>query len=628
MKKDRLKPLSFIIRSKFLLIALSLIFLGFFLKDNFYTYLALPFIALFLSDLILKKGQIISFSLPNIRKSSPKKKETLKKVLKKTNFKYIEFLSAFTISSIFFLFLGLSKIASSSKNIFINYFEGTWEILKNDYILLIIFLVVVVAQLIFIFKTNRKQRGRNAILFHSFLGLVLGYFASFLFLIIFSFLHLNTLSLKIKFFSSKISDPDTIASEIQKSDLPPKIINISGKNYSKALFQGSENAFSTFYSDKIVNLTPIILNFADKNGTGIFYFGNNLYFSKIDQQSIESIAPIVSKKYVQLSLDGKYVKDLPKISVIGRQEYLKYREQKINEQIDKIQEAYDAVSNYLQNLYANIANANTQIKNNESAIDSAISSRDYYYNYCMNAGYYSYYLNYFFRSFSDEKCESDKQEWNGIIAQNEQNITEWRSYINSVNSEIASYKELQENLGYYIELVESQKQIIVYELGLFEPDDQIKVVLDTTKSSSLADFFATSIHEYFHYTSYVSEEKVLPSFFEEALTEYFARKSVEEILNFSTNQGYPAYIDLIGKMTSDIGEDKMKDIYLTKNFDLLKSELNYKYGEHFYDDTQYYFDILPYLDLESQVNIVNDIMFRINGEKINVEDVVSSETEL
>jgi hypothetical protein len=627
MRKKFNSLLHILTQSKFLLLFALFVLLVFTLNDLFYFYLALPFLGLFISNIFFKTEHQISFTF--LKKSRKKKAVTTKnKKIKKSN-RFFGLLIAFIISLVFFSSFAVLRVDSSGQNIAVNYIIGIIEIFKNDPKLLIILILITSGYLFYFLKLSKKKFEKKNVAINLFLGYLLGFFLALFLVFLVAFMHLNFLALRIRLLSSNISDPEKITTSIELADKPPKLINISGKSFAKSMFENSESIFGEFYSNRIISIIPVFINISNKSDSGMFLYRGDLYFTKIDQDSIEKVAPIISKKYVELSLDGRYVKKVPAIEIIGRQDYLRFREKKINEQIKEIQEVYDNVTAYLQGLYADISNANFQIKNNENAINSAISSRDYNYDYCTSAGYYTYYYDVgFHRYYSDDECDRERNEWNQIISNNEKNIQEWKTYISSLNIEISFSNQLQETLGYYIELVESQKEITVYELGLFEPENEIKVVLDTTKSSALADFFATAIHEYFHYTSYVSEEKVLPPFFEEALTEYFSRSSVEEVLNLSTNMGYPAYIDLIGKMIDDIGEDKMKDIYLTKNFELLKGELNNKYGEHFYDDTQYYFDVLPYLDLESQVNIVNDIMFRIGGEKIRLENIESTETEL
>src|SRR3989344_2958924 len=100
-----------------------------------------------------------------------------------------------------------------------------------------------------------------------------------------------------------------------------------------------------------------------------------------------------------------------------------------------------------------------------------------------------------------------------------ENIYDWEQALNVDQANLAEYQKAKDILVRYRDLVETQKDTTPYELGLFEEPSTIKVVLESTSDTALADYLAVLAHEYLHYTSYVSEERSLPQFFEEGLTE-------------------------------------------------------------------------------------------------------------
>jgi hypothetical protein len=280
------------------------------------------------------------------------------------------------------------------------------------------------------------------------------------------------------------------------------------------------------------------------------------------------------------------------VKVLGRQEYLKYREDKINEQIEKIDKYITEAQKNVNILYTGISNSKGNISSSQANISDSISKRDSFYSWCVNAGYYSYYLNQFYRSYSDEYCNSGREEWNVIIAKYDQNIKENQNYLAYAQKELPQYQAILQQFKDIRDSTNQQKSSTPYELGLFEPDNEIRIALDETSSNRLADYFSTLVHEYYHYTSYVSHEKVLPQFFEEGLTEYFARKSIVKTLSISTNEGYPGLVVIINEMAKKISDEKLLDIYLTKNYEALVGELNSAYGEKFYADSSLYFDVI------------------------------------
>src|SRR5438270_13136435 len=97
------------------------------------------------------------------------------------------------------------------------------------------------------------------------------------------------------------------------------------------------------------------------------------------------------------------------------------------------------------------------------------------------------------------------------------------------------------------------------------PNNSINIAFGNATSSRAADYLETLIHEYLHYASYIGPDKHLSdSFFEEGLTEYFARRIVEDNLHIETNLGYPAQVKIIEAMTKRIDESEFADIYFSK----------------------------------------------------------------
>ena len=118
-------------------------------------------------------------------------------------------------------------------------------------------------------------------------------------------------------------------------------------------------------------------------------------------------------------------------------------------------------------------------------------------------------------------------------------------------------------------------------------------------------------------------------FFEEGLTEYFARKIVEKNLNIETNIGYPVYYKIISEMTNIIPETELAVIYFTKDQNALVSALNRVYGDNFYQNNRILFASLQFTSNRNQtLQIANEIMKKINGTPLTLQDLRSSSSEL
>ncbi len=175
-----------------------------------------------------------------------------------------------------------------------------------------------------------------------------------------------------------------------------------------------------------------------------------------------------------------------------------------------------------------------------------------------------------------------------------------------------------------------QSEKISHENGVFQSPDVIKLTLDTTNPHGIADYFATVTHEYLHYASFVSNEKRFDStFFEEGLTEYFARSAIKDALNTSTNLGYPVQVKIINQMTNLITPTEFADVYFQKDETGLESALDRVYGDGFYQKNEVLFETLQYAsDPQQTLGIANEIMKRIGGAPLTEQDLYSSYSKL
>ena len=425
-------------------------------------------------------------------------------------------------------------------------------------------------------------------------------------------------------------DSDQIQNKLKEMDSPPQIIGSETDYKSSVLSLLIENKSTTgdFYNNYVIQKIPsqLILPIAIPKSS-IYLIDNKLLVSSLEKEIIEKITPTIGKLLVKKDLEPRYIKDEPSITVMGRQEYLKYRETQINQDIADIDTQISDTQSAINYIYGVISQSESNIALANSYKQNAIAQRDSDYQYCLTAGYYSWYFGTFYRYYSDQQCENEKNEWNSIISGYDSNIAENQQSIQYSRSYLPDLESALDDLNYVRELLANNKLNTPQELGLFESPAKISVVLEKTNTESLADYFSTVTHEYLHYTSYVSEERVLPRFFEEALTEYFSRKTIEGQLNISTNQGYPLFIPIVETMMNDIPEETFEDIYFNKDEAQLIALLNDEYGDSFYEDSELFFFLLPFVDNRSGLKYANNILFRIGGDKLSESDIYSSNSE-
>lgn len=425
-----------------------------------------------------------------------------------------------------------------------------------------------------------------------------------------------------------LTDPKEITQKIKESNKVPIILsdnpNLTQEVVSLLI---SNKGRSGFYSNVLTRDSFKSLNIKVEIPGNVLLLGNNTLIVKtLDKSSFETISPSLARLIVSTKFNPMYIKEEPSVSLMGRQEYMKYRENQINDNIKKIDEVIAEVQSWINTYSSRIAEARNKIGINQNGLSESRSSRDEAYKSCKDAGYYSYFDYSFIRFYTDSECEQRKGSWDSIINQFNKNISDWQSILKANQTYLADAQQTKTNLVAYREVVATQKDTTPSELGIFEPPDTVRVVLESIDDKALADYLATLTHEYLHYTSYVSEERTLERFFEEGITEYFSRKAIKEEFGTSTNIGYPVYVPIITKIASDIGEQELEAIYFTKDTDRLKIDLNAKYGKDFYTDTEYYFQVLGYLPDTEALKTANNILFKIGADPISETDLYSTQS--
>lgn len=612
-----------------LIFPLVFLWLGLVYKDVFYFFLFFGFLILSVFVILPKffSDKHITFTLNLFKKKKhsehklPTKKQNLPHlfngIMKKAFLLSVITLIFFTF---FFLFLTLFHLKITSQHsIFFEYYESFFRSIVGGWGLLLIAFVILS---VYLFNQRIKTFFGSILIVFSILILSfnVAFFTSFL--VAAAEMHLVT--------SKLVSDPKgsgiffeakTIKEKLKKTDPPPKVYGITS-DLSKSIVpfyvEDQSKNKGEFYKAKVLkNIPQFLTPEADFPNASIALVKDNLLIKEINKEEIQLISPILGKLMVKQYIKPHYIKDEPKVSVLGRQEYLKFRDDEINKQIKKIDEALTEIKGYINTFAGRVQEDRAKIAANQSAIDDAVAQKESKYNYCLTlADYYEIEKSY---------CDRVKTQWDALIAEYQKNIEGWQEQLAYDQKQLQEYQELEPIFENYREMIASQKDLAPQELGLFEPENSIKVVLDKVSPKAVTDFLATLTHEYLHYTSYVSEERTLPQFFEEGLTEYYSRKTIEKALNRKTNMGYPVLVKIIEEMAKKIPKEELERIYFTKSETDLIAVLDSAYGKDFYKDSEYYFTAISFAPPRESLKIANNIMFRIGGKDLKEEDLYSAE---
>jgi hypothetical protein len=417
-----------------------------------------------------------------------------------------------------------------------------------------------------------------------------------------------------------IADTNEISKRIQSGDKIPQLVYYNYP-YKKSLVLIKLNNYKGFYGKNLVTQLPTALyEIINAQKAPLLLVNNTILITELNESALQKVSPAFGKSLVKNTFKDKNIKSNPKISLLNRQEYLKIREEQINKEVKKFDDDIAIVNQELNAAYGYVAEGRQQLKEAEDFLANSESKKEAMVNECKTAG--EMYEGQFYRYYTDDQCNSIRAEWATVVSEVSGQLNEIRSTLSHNQQVVADYQEILEYLTQARDFIEATKNTTPYELGVFLPEDEIKIALDSNNPDVFNAYLSTLVHEYLHYTSYVSEERRLDNFFEEALTEYFARRVVKEQLNYSENVGYPIAVLLLTEMTKEIPEDKLLAVYLTKNQKELEYLLDEAYGKNFYNDSYRFLSTINYLPVDDALKAANTVMVRMDGKKITKESVL------
>lgn len=490
-------------------------------------------------------------------------------------------------------------------------------IVQNYFTFILGFIVLIILFFRFVKFDRNYSLKKNYLLsiFQMINIFITAFFLSYIALLFIAFIELNTFSIFINI-SPKIlnivSDKNTIIRTLKKNNYPPKIIvNDDGKNNVLAKIAGSITGTNSFYGHYILSSIPNFFVLPIKEfSSSILLIDNNLIIVKLNPADLQEISPTISYLLMQKYFSQRKIKSFPKVEIITKEEYQKFRKGQFEEGLVTVNEEIGKYKNQIATAEASIIEDRNIISYDKSLIDKSNSE----YKKCLSDGSYSlaYCKNLPVKS-GKSRLEKEITDLNIKLASDQDNQKEGEKYY-----------EFYTTLGKQLQMAEGN---ITQEFGVFTPKDSIKIVFNTTSSShTIADYLETLTHEYLHYASYSPEGKKLSdSLFSEGITEYFALGIIKDDLNVSINLGYPVYAKIIGQMNKRILESEIADIYFSKDQIGLEKLLDRIYGESFYKNNRILFLSLQYAsDKDQLLAIANEIMKKIGGSQLKENDLLSS----
>jgi hypothetical protein len=463
--------------------------------------------------------------------------------------------------------------------------------------------------------------------------ILVGFLVSFIFLYFVAFMELNILSILVNInpqAADIVSSRNAIVEKLRRAETLPDIkISTNGQSGELIIAAASATGNDSFYGKFIIPSIPgfFIIPVKGQN-SGMVLTNNTLIIKKADSSDIKSISPLIGYLLIKKYFTTRSIKHFPQVELMNDAQYLESRKADAKENLADIDKQIKDTSAKIASDEASIDIIKNQIEASQENGDVLKEDRNKQYTKCLNTG--SYVENGVFkRTFTVSECQDLVIKADQAINRSVLGTETLNKKLEEAQGELTGYKYYSDFFKAQRELVQGLSLNIPHETGVFKAPNEIKMLFKIKDAHALGDFFETMAHEYLHYASYNGKTKLPDLFFEEGLTEYFARQAIKDGLKLDTNLGYPAQVKIITQMTNIIPESELMDVYFSKDINLLTSTLDNVYGDGFYENNKILFATLQYSSNPNEtLKLANQIMKKINGPVLKLEDITSTRSKL
>lgn len=534
-------------------------------------------------------------------------------------------IAALTILILFAAFLG--NIDYAIDNPFIAYLYYVLNIFVKFLPIFVVLFSLIIGLLIWKYY-SKKHDGRKTI--HSFIHifgiLFVSIFSAFIILVLIALIQLNTFSLILNYNPEKLgvkTDQKEILLALKNHAKSPKIIASQDDSRKSIVAISRASSGENLYGNVILSGIPKILIFPIKKDIpNIMLLDNVLIINKADIKDIEIISPIVSNLFLQKYFPLRQIRAYPKVSVMSDEDYNKFREDDVKDKISKINTQADKMKTYISSSSASLEDIKEQLDAIELSKEEVLVAKDKEYNDCLNKG--EYINGEFIRSNSKRDCKALTDNWENDFIEEEKLENNLKDQLNIAQKKLSEYEYLNTFFEAQQKLTDLSASNIPSERGLFIPKDKLQIVLFSDESNAIPNYFVSLVHEYLHYASYTPGKRLESAFFEEGLTEYFARGAIKDNMQIDTYIGYPLTVKVLEQFLKKLPEEDMADIYFSKDQEKLENTLNLVYGDDYYKNNIVQIETLQYTsDEDEAIQIANNILKTIDSEPLSIEDIYS-----
>jgi hypothetical protein len=500
-----------------------------------------------------------------------------------------------------------------------------------------LFLVLFILLIFFYirFSNFEKKHPKHKIFLFSATQVLFGFLVasllSFVLLFFTAFLELNFLAYTINLNPKLLGiekDINIIISSLKSNNMPVKIIAAENNHFQELqAIASATTGNKNFYGTHILPSVPSFIVLPTQKIGSTLLLDNILIITEVNVKDLEKISPVISYIFLKNYFPDRFIKSYPKVLIMNDSEYKIYRIADFNKKIAKINNELSENDKNIGSSSASIEKDKAEITYNQNLVKKNYHQKNQELKECLSKG--TYQNGTFIRDNPKEVCQKQTSRYDEIILNANRNLDNLNKQLEYEQSQLERFRYFSGVFKTEIELFKLSTNNVPSELGSLTPPNIIKVAINIKSPHAVIDYFETVIHEYLHYASYSENKTFQTGFFEEGLTEYFARKTINNYLELNTNMGYPLFVKIITEMTNLIPESEFADIYFAQNQEKLEKTLDRVYGESFYKNNLIALETLQFTSDPKQVlKIANDFMKEINGTSLREKDLYSNESSL
>ncbi len=347
----------------------------------------------------------------------------------------------------------------------------------------------------------------------------------------------------------------------------------------------------------------------------LFFPDNTLIVQSFNNEIIEKLIPVFAEKLVKSEFNKqiKQIATLPIVNVPNEKEYLVIRKQEEEKRKNEL-------LTYITNIKNNMSLSQSAFSKNEANIKDVNAEYDRYKAYGED------WARNCKRDFGDEKCREGEQ----TISSNLTNLLNYKEENIQANKDIQINIQLAQSYLYtaqksYEDFL-NKPSIPENEGGVFVPPNTIHLKYFPLQKMLFSCYLITGVHEYLHFFSYATSNSnnVLPVFIDEGITDYLALVVNDSFLKKQTQclgSGYPNEIEIIKTIIKITSEDKLQDIYFSKDENELENYIDNYFSKGMYEEVKNkgnLLDVYRSNDALAQVNIKEEIIKLLTNKQATI----------